>query len=212
MRIIAGTARSRTLQAPKGMDTRPTLDRVRENLFNILGHSVYDARVLDLFAGSGALSFEALSRGASLAVLVDKARPAHLCQRQNAETLGFTDRCRILLCPWERAVDTLQREGARFDLVFLDPPYAMTDLTEVTAALLPLLAEDGQVIVEHEANKPSRVTPELTLTDTRKYGYAGLSIYRQQAQNAKVSKGRSQSPLAAPAGAEPLQSEDKRTP
>ena len=177
MRIIAGSARSRAIEAPKGMDTRPTLDRVRENLFNILGHRVYHARVLDLFAGSGALSLEAISRGASEAVLVDHARAANLCERQNAERLGFAGQCRILLSPWEAAVRTLRREGAQFDLVFLDPPYALSDLGEVTEALLPLLAEDARVIVEHEGGKPSRVSAGLRLVDTRKYGYAGLSIY-----------------------------------
>ena len=89
LRIIAGTARGRKLEAPQGRDTRPTLDRVRENLFNMLQGKCMDARVLDLFAGSGALSLEALSRGAAFAVLADRDREASRIQRQNLENLGF---------------------------------------------------------------------------------------------------------------------------
>ena len=202
MRIIAGTARSRTLQAPKGTDTRPTLDRVRENLFNILGHRVWQAQVLDLFAGSGALSFEAVSRGAARAVLVDHARAAHLCEQKNAESLGFAAQCRILLSPWERAVETLRREDARFDLVFLDPPYALSDLTQVTQALLPLLAEDARVVVEHEGGKPSRVCAGLALTDTRKYGYAGISIFVPAPVPAPAPAAEGEEEAAGAAGAE----------
>ena len=100
MRIIAGEARSRTLKAPEGRDTRPTLDRVRENVFNILQGRVRDARVLDLFAGSGALSLEAVSRGASLAVMVDHDRAAIAVEKANVEALRFGDRTSILPMDW----------------------------------------------------------------------------------------------------------------
>ncbi len=177
MRIIAGTARSRQLEAPEGRDTRPTLDRVRENLFNILQGRVWDARVLDLFAGSGALALEAVSRGASAAVLVDCDRRAHAAEVRNAEKLGFADKTRILLSDWEAAVRTLTRENRRFDLVFLDPPYAMSDLEQVTERLKPLLAGEAVVVVEHPAAAPSRVAEGYVLKDTRKYGYVGVSLY-----------------------------------
>ena len=97
MRIIAGTARGRRIEAPEGRNTRPTLDRVRENLFNILQMSIRDSRVLDLFAGSGALSIEALSRGAESATLVDSDRNANRIQKKNLEALGFAGQAEVLL-------------------------------------------------------------------------------------------------------------------
>jgi len=179
MRIIAGKARSRTIEAPKGRDTRPTLDRVRENLFNILQRRTYDARVLDLFAGSGALAMEALSRGAAHAVLVDKDRQAHQVEKLNAEKLGFAGDCRILLMDWKQAASMLQGEGEKFDLVFLDPPYAMSDLREVMACLAPLLAQDAVVIVEHEARVAPMTPDGYEMFDSRKYGYVGVSLFRR---------------------------------
>ena len=135
MRIIAGEARSRTILAPEGRDTRPTLDRVRENLFNILQWQCPGARVLDLFAGSGALALEALSRGAAEAVLADCDARAVRVERQNVEALGFSQRARVLQADWRETVRKLSAEGRSFQLVFLDPPYAMEDLTAVFEAL-----------------------------------------------------------------------------
>lgn len=178
MRIIAGSARSRVIDAPKGLDTRPTLDRVRENLFNVISRRVPGARVLDLFAGSGALALEAISRGAASAVLVDRDREAHLVEERNAQRLGFSGQVRLFHCDWAAAAKRLQAEQARFDLVFLDPPYAMGDLTAVTEALLPLLAEDARVIIEHQADSPSRFHPALEAVDSRRWGYAGVTICR----------------------------------
>lgn len=177
MRIIAGTARGRTIEAPKGRDTRPTLDRVRENLFNILQRKTWDAKVLDLFAGTGALSLESLSRGAAEAVLVDCDRAAHLCQKQNVQKLGFDGQTRILLMDWQQAVRQLA--GEKFDLVFLDPPYAMRDLTGVMAALVPLLAEGATVIVEHEAQVMPSTADGYEMYDSRKYGYVGVSFFHR---------------------------------
>ena len=174
MRIIAGTARSRTIEAPKGRDTRPTLDRVRENLFNILQMRIFDADCLDLFAGSGALAFEALSRGAALAVLCDHDRNAHLVEKKNAQSLGFTDRCEIYLTDWHEAVRRLS--GRTFDLIFLDPPYMMHDLRDVTEACEELLAEDGRVIVEFQNEQLPQISEHLEILDRRRYGIVGIAI------------------------------------
>ena len=179
MRIIAGSARSRTILAPEGRDTRPTLDRVRENLFNILMR-----RVLDLFAGSGALSLEALSRGAAHATLVDIDRAAIRCIQQNVTALRFTEETRILPVDWKAAVSQLQREGAQFDLIFLDPPYKMHDLTEVSKALIPLLSEDALVVVEHEVRVMPALCEGFDMTDTRKYGIVGVSFFQYVEQDA----------------------------
>jgi len=123
MRIIAGSARGRTFDAPQGKDTRPPLDRVRENVFNILQMKVRGAKVLDLFSGSGAMAFEAVSRGAEEAVLVDIDRAAHDVQRQNAAKLRMDAQCRMLQCDWQTAVRQLAAAGEKFSVIFLDPPY-----------------------------------------------------------------------------------------
>ena len=178
MRIIAGSARGRTFDAPQGMDTRPTLDRVRENVFNILQMKVRGAAVLDLFSGSGAMAFEALSRGAESAVMVDSDRQAHQVQQRNAVKLRMDAQCRILHCDWQDAVRRLTQEGTRFQAVFLDPPYKMHDLTAVFAALRPLLTADAVILLEHDAKVFPAVADGYELYDSRKYGAAGVSFLR----------------------------------
>ncbi len=181
MRIISGKARGRSIDTPGGMDTRPTLDRVRENLFNILQNCVYGSDVLDLFAGSGALALEAVSRGAESAVLCDCAGEAHRIEKSNVEKLGFQDACRLLRCDWHQAVDRLKAEGAAFDLVFLDPPYRMHDLTEVTGRVCELLKIGGRVIVEYDAHSGlPAVCDLLEMVDQRKYGIAGIGIFQMK--------------------------------
>ena len=169
MRIIAGTARGTVIDAPLGRDTRPTLDRVRENVFNILQQQVRGARVLDLFSGSGAMAFEAVSRGAASAVLVDVDKKAHQVEEAN---------CRKLRMDWQAAVSQLQHADDCFNLVFLDPPYAMHDLCGVMNALKPLLAEDAIILVEHEAKTFPSTPDGFDLYDSRKYGIAGVSFFR----------------------------------
>ena len=176
LRIIAGTARGRRLEAPEGRDTRPTLDRVRENLFNMLQGKCMDARVLDLFAGSGALSLETLSRGAAYAVLADRDREAVRIQRKNLESLGFAGQARVIQSPWENTLRTLRAEGAGFDLVFLDPPYAMTDLREVTEGLWELLHPEGWIIIEHPAGQCPLFAAGYRVVKDRSWGYCGITI------------------------------------
>lgn len=178
MRIIAGMARGRTFDAPQGRDTRPTLDRVRENVFNILQMKVRGAMVLDLFSGSGAMAFEAISRGAQQAVLVDHDRAAHAAEKANALKLRMDDRCVLLNCDWQQAVRQLTAQGNRFDVVFLDPPYAMHDMTGVLTALRPILAEDAVLLLEHEAKTFPQTPDGFDLYDSRKYGVAGVSFFR----------------------------------
>ena len=179
MRISAGTARNRRIEAPEGRNTRPTLDRVRENLFNILQTKIRDSVVLDLFAGSGALGFEAISRGAERAVLCDIDRNANRVEKKNAENLGFSSQTEILCCDWKTAVRNLRQRGEQFDLIFLDPPYRMTDLREVGAEL-EQLTEDGLVIVEHEAKQDVLFGDGYEKTDERKWGYCGMSFFRKK--------------------------------
>ena len=125
MRVIAGDARGRRLSAPRGLATRPTLARVRESMFSRLSVRLDFAglRVLDLFAGTGSLGIEALSRGAGHVTYVESARPALLALRRNLAALGFSDRARVLKSEVLRGLEMLAARGERFDLVLLDPPY-----------------------------------------------------------------------------------------
>ena len=179
MRIIAGEARGRRIEAPEGRNTRPTLDRIRENLFNMLQGEIEGSTVLDLFAGSGALSFEALSRGAESACLVDHDRKAIAVQQRNAETLGYRTRASIIPADWRRALKALAGEGKRFDIVFLDPPYAMTELTEVFTGLIPVLKEEALIILEHEAGKTPETGEGFECVKQRSWGFCGVNIYRK---------------------------------
>ena len=178
MRIIAGEMRSRKLKAPEGMDTRPTADRVKEALFSILGSRIYGARVLDLYGGSGALALEAISRGAESAVMVDSDRKAHMVQKRNIETLRYTEKTRVLLYDWKRAVRILQEEGQIFDLVFLDPPYCMTDLRDVFASLIPITDADTLIVLEHESGKSITAADQYEVVRQKEWGFCAVSFYR----------------------------------
>ena len=179
MRIIAGEMRSRTILAPKGSDTRPTLDRTRESLFNILAAECPEARVLDLYAGSGALALEALSRGAASAVLCDCSREAARVIRQNIASLRLEDRARFLQMQDLQAVQLLGREGSQFDLIFLDPPYRLsTDPACQALRNAGVMTEDALVVIEHAAAVSPMPGEGFTLTDQRKYRDTMISFYR----------------------------------
>jgi 16S rRNA (guanine966-N2)-methyltransferase len=178
MRIIAGTHRGHTIHAPHGHDTRPTSDRVRENVFNLVG-PVDGAAVLDLYAGSGAFGLEALSRGAERAVFVENAAEAVRTIERNLDKLGL--RGTIVR---QDAVTALAAEagtGRKYDLVLVDPPYEMyVDVQPQLARYLPaVLAEDGLLVVETDA----RVEPELPLPQrtSRRYGSARVTVYEAAA-------------------------------
>ena len=174
MRVIAGTHGGRELVAPKGRATRPTSDRVREALFSILG-DLDGARVLDLFAGSGALGIEALSRGAREATLVDSGRPAIAAIRRNLEALGLEGE--VAFQPAERFLQAASHAARQYDLVFLDPPYRHASALgrELTSALKPILAADARVVAESDRRSPLGL--ELRLVDERRYGDTLIQIY-----------------------------------
>jgi 16S rRNA (guanine966-N2)-methyltransferase len=174
MRIIAGTHGGRELFAPKGRATRPTSDRVREALFSILG-DISGFRVLDLFAGSGALGLEALSRGARSATLVDSGAPAIAAIRRNLEALRLE--AEVIPQPAARFLQSASRDARQYDLIFLDPPYrhASTLGRELTSALTPILAADARVVAESDRRSPLGL--ELSLLDERRYGDTLIQIY-----------------------------------
>ncbi len=177
MRIIAGEMRSRKLKAPEGMDTRPTADRVKEALFSIIQARLYGARVLDLYAGSGALALEAISRGADSAVLVDCDPKACQAIQENIDALKCGERAKLLRLKDTAALAALQARGDSFDLIFLDPPYRM-DTAPVCRALLTarLLRPGGMIVIEHGRETPPHIDLPLVMTDHREYGAAGLSF------------------------------------
>jgi len=176
MRIIAGTHRGHRLVAPRGLDTRPTGDRVREAAFNLIG-PVDDASVLDLFAGSGAMGLEALSRGAERVVFVESDSAAVRAIEQNLDRLRL--RATVLHEDAARALRAEAQASRRYDLVISDPPYEMyPDLQPALARTLPrVLADDGLLVVETDA----RTEPELPLElrTSRRYGRARLSLFEQ---------------------------------
>lgn len=177
MRIIAGEKKSRKIEAPEGRDTRPTADRIKEALFSILQNRLYDARVLDLYAGSGALSLEALSRGAGEAVLVEKSQGACRVIARNIQALGYEKKATLLNREDEKALSQLEREGREFDLIFLDPPYRM-DMTEICKRLGEgLLAKEGMIVCEHDKKSPPQTPENLMLRDRREYGITGLTFF-----------------------------------
>ena len=172
MRVIAGTYRGRTLKAPKGDSTRPTSDRVREALFSILGDRVQDARVLDLFAGSGALGLEALSRGAQSVTFVDDDRAAIAAVKGNLAALGADAEVRQT-----DALRFLSTAPLQYDLVFLDPPYRLAErLAPPLSEALPAVLAPGAVAVA-ESDRRAPLALDLPLKDERRYGDTLIRIY-----------------------------------
>lgn len=150
MRVIAGKARRIQLKTLEGMDIRPTTDRIKETLFNILAPDIPDCSFLDLFSGSGAIGIEALSRGARKAVFVDNSPMAAECIKENLETTHLSEHGRIIKSDCFQALHILESEGWYFDVIFLDPPYLKQIEKQVLQHLekSPLLNKDTLIIVE----------------------------------------------------------------
>lgn len=177
MRIVGGSLGGRVLRAPAGRATRPTSEKVREALFNILG-SVEGDHILDLFAGSGALGIEALSRGAARVTFVDAGKPALTAVRANLAQLGVTDRAEVIAAD---AVATAARlvPAVPWRVVFVDPPYA-SELAQKVVLALPLshLAPGAVVVIEHDRrNAPPEELGSLLRTDQRRYGDTMISFF-----------------------------------
>ena len=175
MRIITGRAKGLKLKTPAGLSTRPTSDRIKESLFSILSGLVDFAEidtVLDIFAGTGALGLESISRGAHAAVFIDTATTDLI--RDNATRAKFFDSCKILRGDFMKILPRLSRQGAMFDLIFSDPPYA-TGLAQKSLSLvaeLNLLTEGGLMIVEHGAEEILiDLPPSLSLVREMIYGH-----------------------------------------
>jgi 16S rRNA (guanine966-N2)-methyltransferase len=182
MRIVAGSARGRTLKGPKGPGLRPTADRVREAVFNILGQAFDGMAVLDLYAGTGALALEALSRGAVHAVLVDHGKEAVRLCHENAQLLGMSERAEIVPAAVdERTLRRLQPKGP-FQMIFADPPYADQTPKQILewVGAAGLLAPGGWLVIEHDRRVPApRDGGGLACEDERRFGDTVVSFDRQ---------------------------------
>ncbi|MFS0852258.1 16S rRNA (guanine(966)-N(2))-methyltransferase RsmD [Microbacterium sp. 179-I 3D4 NHS] len=182
-RIIAGTAGGTRLQVPDA-GTRPTSDRVRESLFAALesAGALADARVLDLYAGSGALGLEALSRGARSADLVERSRPAAAVARRNASAVARAGGLPLARVHESAVQSHLARSSGPFDLVFTDPPYDLADATMIAdlVAVAPLLAEDGLVVVERARRSAPPRLDEAGLELVREKTYGDTAVWWAQ--------------------------------
>ena len=181
MRIVAGTLKGRRLDGPTWDGVRPTSDSLRETLFNVLGPSVHGQRVLDAFSGTGAVGFEALSRGAAHATLLDQDPRAIALIGRHAEKLGVTGTCTILRADWLKP-----RRGevlGPFELVFLDPPYAIDSLDDVLARAATAVVSGGRVVLEHSRRRPSpEALPGLRRTRVLEAGDSALSFYTAEVE------------------------------
>jgi 16S rRNA (guanine966-N2)-methyltransferase len=184
MRVIGGAAKGRRLLAPKGQAVRPTADRVKESLFNILPRDFSGMKVLDLFAGTGNLSIEALSRGADHAVLVDSSERSVAVIKENLRRLSFATKSEVWAAPAARSLRVLARRMESFDIIFLDPPYdqGLAKRSLAIIAQYNLLCDSGTIVVEHSAHEALQQRYDsLELHDERRYGDTLLSFYKHPA-------------------------------
>ena len=154
MRVISGKPRECKLKSPEGLSTRPTTDRIKESLFNILAPDIYDCRFLDIFSGSGAIAIEALSRGAKEAVLIDSSDKAMAVIRENLIHTKLSDNAETMKSDVFSALKTLGSKGRRFDIIFMDPPYAagLYEKTLETIVRCNILADDGYIVAEQSSD------------------------------------------------------------
>lgn len=190
MRVIAGAQRGRRLNGPQNDSLRPTSDRVREALFSILGTSIQNARVLDLYAGTGAVGIEALSRGAARVTFVESASPARRVLYANLERCALNDKAEVLGCRVEQFLRRLGPECAPFDVVFADPPYEADDELGILSTLLSkvTLADQSVIVLEHAKRTciPDRLGG-VAVTRRYEYGDTCLSLCRSTEESSHRS-------------------------
>jgi 16S rRNA (guanine966-N2)-methyltransferase len=178
MRIIAGKFKSRKLTFPRAKTTRPTMDRVKETLFNVLGDQISDAAVLDLFAGCGSLGFEALSRGARSALFVDSDTAAISCLNTNSAALGLTHAVRIIKSSVPAVLASFERDKRIFDIILMDPPYS-ADLAKKTLLKIygfDILAPNGILVIEHAVHEKLPLAKHIEFITHKKFGQTQLSF------------------------------------
>jgi len=182
VRVISGSARGTKLKTTDGLNTRPTTDRIKEAMFNLIQSYIYDKKVLDLFSGSGGLGIETLSRGASSAVFVEKDRQTIKIIEENLTKTRMLDRSTIMNCDVQDSLRRLSQKKERFDLIILDPPYCKNFIIPVLKSVFEgnLLEEEGIIVIEHEK---SDILEEnifgFERIKCKNYGITSISIYKE---------------------------------
>lgn len=184
MRVISGTARGKKLSSLEGLETRPTLDRVKEALFNIIQFDIKEANVLDLFSGSGALAIEALSRGANSAVCSDSSSKAVRIINKNLEDTRLKEKSQVLNKDYLETLIKLKNESKSFNIIFLDPPYESDYIEKSIENILKydLLAKDGIIIAETDNEskiEKLKSIKDIEIYDARKYGIVHIIFIRK---------------------------------
>ncbi len=179
MRVIAGRARGHKLISPEGLEVRPTSDRVKESIFNIIQRKLPDSKVMDFFSGTGNLGIEALSRGAAKAYFIDKSPKSIMVIRENLEKTRLIDQAEIVNMAAETAVAALAAKGLRADIIFMDPPYlkGFEELMLEKIALQGLLADEGIIVVEHSRTTIIKEDIKFTRYRRNDYGSTSVSFY-----------------------------------
>lgn len=183
IRIVAGAAKGRQVRVPANSSIRPTTSVVREAIFDLMGADVAGSHVLDLFAGSGSLGLEALSRNASSVLFVDHDQAAVRTIRENLSSLGYSDRGEVWCCSHARAIERLRRMGKRFEVILSDPPYGFGGNNDIVGCLDSLLAPGGAAAMESSRDQqtPLDTVPPASVarTTTRLYGRTRVTVYRR---------------------------------
>lgn len=181
MRVISGKCRGTHLAAPEGMETRPTTDRIKETLFNMISFDIPECRFLDIFSGSGGIAIESLSRGAKQAVLVDQGPKALACIRENLEKTKLKDSAQIMACSAQDAIRTLGNRKDKFDIIFMDPPYALEGIDELIKMIaeFDLLEEEGYIILERSTKSIVNLPQNLVLWKEKVYKTTTLSFIKK---------------------------------
>ena len=175
MRVITGIAKGKRLETLEGLDIRPTTDKVKEAIFSSIQFEIFDTEILDLFAGTGQMGIEALSRGARAAVFVDNSRRSLEVVKKNLEITNFSSKSTVINM---NGIDFASTTSKKFDFIFLDPPYNKGILLEILPVLSNKLTDEGQIICEYEKNLdlPEKIG-DLRLKKTQKYGKIKISMY-----------------------------------
>ena len=183
MRVISGKARGLKLDTPKNLDVRPTTDRVKESLFNIINPYIRESNILDLFAGTGSLGIECLSRGAKNCVFVDKSKESIGIVKSNIKKARVENESVVFNLDFKDAVSRLQGQKSKFDVIFMDPPYYKEMFIDALEKIdnANLLDEDGIIVVEHDTKDilPDKVN-RLEKTKDKKYGNTTLTFYKME--------------------------------
>lgn len=181
MRVISGKCRGTKLEAPEGLTTRPTTDRIKETLFNIIAFDIPNCNFLDLFSGSGAIGIESLSRGAKKAVFVDSNRLALDCIEKNLLKTRLKEYSHIYPLDVLSALKEMKKNGEKFDIIFMDPPYRLEFIAEILQKVIDydLLSEEGYIILERSSNTTIPIVKNLVLWKEKRYKTTTINFFRK---------------------------------